>query len=340
MAVKFLVPDALKGVNADDDYLKTVNKYGDTTEPTPHVKACLEYGVKATQFTNGNPKSLLEALKKGPVGVGFLHHGPPSAPRGGGHWVLLIGATETRGIFHDPYGELDNVNGGYAEIGSGGKAVAYSWKNWLPRWASASIGPGWYTTFEKIAAPVPSQQPIPGVPIPLSKATLAHIWECRPEQITDAEIQDLNLGLAQFGITTKPNLRHFLSQTAHESGGGKWLEELASGAAYEGRPDLGNVMPGDGVKFKGAGLLQVTGRFNYAKMSEAFKDVAILERGCPYVAAKYPISSACWWWANIGKLTNERVDKMSVEAVTRVVNGGQNGLADRKRYYRKVQDVI
>lgn len=150
MAVKYLNPEALKGSNADDTYLKTVLKYGDTIYPAPHEKACHEYGVKARNYTNGTFKDLMAALQKGPVGVGFLHHGHVSAPRGGGHWVLLIGSTETHGIFHDPYGELDNVNGGYTKVGSGGKSVRYSWKNFRPRWASPSIGPGFYTTFELI----------------------------------------------------------------------------------------------------------------------------------------------------------------------------------------------
>jgi hypothetical protein len=153
MAIKFLRPEALKGSNADDTYLRTVLKYGDTTEPGPHEKAALEYGVKLRNFTNGTVKALQEALKRGPVGVGFLHHGPVSAPRGGGHWILLIGATDTHGIFHDPYGELDVVNGGYDQIGSGGKSVSYSWKNFLPRWASPSIGPGFYTTYELATVP-------------------------------------------------------------------------------------------------------------------------------------------------------------------------------------------
>jgi hypothetical protein len=148
MAIKFLRPEALKGSNADDNYLKSVLKYGDTTEPVPHEKAALEYGVKLHNFTNGTVEDLQRALKLGPVGVGFLHHGPVSAPRGGGHWVLLIGATKTHGIFNDPFGELDVVNGGYIRIGSGGKEVRYSWKNFLPRWASPSIGPGFYTTYE------------------------------------------------------------------------------------------------------------------------------------------------------------------------------------------------
>jgi putative chitinase len=325
------------GSNADDGYLQAVLRYGDTIYPGPHEKACLEYGVRARNFTNGTFPALLEALKQGPVGVGFLHHGPVSAPRGGGHWVLLIGATATHGIFHDPYGELDNVNGGYAQIGRGGKAVRYSWKNFLPRWASPSIGPGFYTTFE-LAAPAPEAGKPPS-PLPISSTTLAHIWGCRPDQIKQEELEELNAGMARFGIVSRPNVRHFLAQTAHESGGGRWMEELASGTAYEGRTDLGNAFPGDGVKFKGAGYLQITGRFNYTRFSEAIKDPKVLELGCPYVAKTYPITSAAWWWREVGRLIPLCDTGSTVKEVTLVVNGGSNGLREREAYYRKTLDV-
>jgi predicted chitinase len=340
MAIKFHKPQALLGSNADDTFLRTVLKYGDTTEPEPQRKAALEYGIKLTNYTNGTPTALLEALKRGPVGVGFLHHGPVSAPRGGGHWILLIGATETHGIFHDPYGELDVVNGGYVKIGSGGKGVRYSWKNFLPRWASPSIGPGFYTTFEPIAAPV-APKPVPDdSPLPISAATLAHIWECRPDQIKASEIQELNAGMECFGITSKPNVRHFLAQISHESGGGRWMEELASGAAYEGRTDLGNVLPGDGVKFKGAGYLQVTGRFNYTKLAVALNDPKVVDLGCEYVAQTYPATSAAWWWKEIGRLNELVGPATTVLEVTKVVNGGTNGLRERERYFRRTLDVI
>ena len=340
MAIKYLKPEALKGSNADDQYLKSVLKYGCTTYPLPHEKAALEYGVRLQNFTNGTVKTLLGALKLGPVGVGFLHHGPATAPRGGGHWVLLIGATETHGIFHDPYGELDNVNGGYDRIGSGGKAVRYSWKNFLPRWASASIGPGFYTTYELIEAAVAPDAEKADSPLPISQATLAHVWGCRPEQIKKEEIAELNAGITRFGITSKPNVRHFLAQTAHESGGGRWMEELASGTAYEGRSDLGNVLPGDGVKFKGAGYLQLTGRYNYSLFAKAVDDPKVLELGCPYVAKTYPITSAAWWWKEVGKLIFLCDTGSTVKEVTLVVNGGTNGLREREALYRKTLDVI
>ena len=151
MAVKYLRPDALKGSNADDDYLRTVLKYGDTTEYTAHLKACKQYGVLATFSQKGSKDTLLHELNSGyPVATGILHKGHVSAPRGGGHWMLLIGADAAHGTFHDPYGEMDNVNGGYVTIGKGGKEVRYSWKNWLPRWEVEGSGSGWYMTFRPI----------------------------------------------------------------------------------------------------------------------------------------------------------------------------------------------
>ncbi len=151
MGVKYLCPSALYGRNADDQYLQTVLKFGDTTNSQAQIKAAAQYNVKATFLTNGNVQSLYDRLFAGiPVPVGFLHHGPASAPRGGGHWILLIGATDTHGIFHDPYGELDNVNGGYPRRGVGGKSVSYSWKNWTKRWAVDGPNTGWFMDLRRI----------------------------------------------------------------------------------------------------------------------------------------------------------------------------------------------
>ena len=151
MGIKYLWPSSLSGSNADDDYLRTVLKYGDTTSATAQVLAAAAYQVKATFHKNGNLRALKDRLAAGlPVPVGFLHHGPASNPRGGGHWVLLIGMTDTHGIFHDPYGELDNVNGGYPRRGVGGNKVSYSWKNWLPRWEVDGPGSGWFMDLRKV----------------------------------------------------------------------------------------------------------------------------------------------------------------------------------------------
>lgn len=82
--------------------------------------------------------------------------------------MLLIGDDGERGIFHDPYGEMDNINGGYIKIGSGGKEVKYSWKNWLPRWEVEGKGTGWFMTFRSLAPTRPVTQPI---------ATVENTWK-------------------------------------------------------------------------------------------------------------------------------------------------------------------
>lgn len=168
MAIKYLRPDALKGSNADDDYLRTVLKYGDTTQSTSQIKACQQYGVFASFYQKGTKQSLLNELKAGyPVAVGILHKGHVSKPVGGGHWMLLIGDDGERGVFHDPYGEMDNVNGGYVKVGSGGKSVKYTWRNWLKRWEVEGPGTGWFMTFR------PVQQTRPAAPI----TTVENTWK-------------------------------------------------------------------------------------------------------------------------------------------------------------------
>lgn len=173
MAIKYLRPDALKGSNADDDYLRTVLKYGDTTVSASQVKACQQYGVFATFYQKGTKQALINELKAGyPVATGILHKGHASNPVGGGHWMLLIGDDGEHGVFHDPYGEMDNVNGGYVTIGSGGKDVSYSWHNWLKRWEVEGKGTGWFMTFRPLSTPpkTPTTNTWEGVMTAASKA--------------------------------------------------------------------------------------------------------------------------------------------------------------------------
>lgn len=156
--------------------------------------------------------------------------------------------------------------------------------------------------------------------------------------IYDTELADLNACLNRYQINTSTRIRHFLSQIAHESGGLRWLKELADGSDYEYREDLGNTQPGDGPRFKGAGVIQLTGRTNYEMFSKAIADPKVME-GCEYVASTYPFTSAGFWWHNNDM--NSLCDSgASVEQVTRCVNGGYNGLEDRQQYYDKACGLI
>ena len=172
----------------------------------------------------------------------------------------------------------------------------------------------------------------------VSKQQLAKIWECDPGLIADYEVDELNLCLAKYEITTPQRIRHFLSQTAHESGGGRYKKELASGAAYEFREDLGNDEVGDGPKFKGAGYIQLTGKYNYLRLSEYLNDPQVMN-GVDYVAENLPFTSAGYWWQDNDM--NELIDNgADVLAVTRRVNGGTNHLSERQRYFDICMEVI
>lgn len=156
-----------------------------------------------------------------------------------------------------------------------------------------------------------------------------------------SQMDDLNRCLARFEITTAARIRHFLAQIAHESGGLRWLIELwgptPAQRTYQGR--MGNFNPGDGFRFRGAGAIQLTGRNNYTAFSKSMGDIKILEIGAPYVAEVYPFSSAGWFWLVNG--FNQMCDRgASVQEITRVVNGGYNGLSDRVFYYNKACQVI
>ncbi|WLA02795.1 glycoside hydrolase family 19 protein [Xanthomonas translucens] len=132
----------------------------------------------------------------------------------------------------------------------------------------------------------------------------------------------------RFGIVTALQKAHFLAQVAHESDGFATAVEYASGKAYEGRADLGNTKPGDGVRFKGRGLIQLTGRENYAAFSNAMGRDFV---AAPELVATLPYAAlvAGWFWTRKG--LNQPADRDDVVAVTKRINGGTNGLDDRKR---------
>jgi putative chitinase len=153
-------------------------------------------------------------------------------------------------------------------------------------------------------------------------------------------LDDLNNCLQRFKITTPVRIRHFMAQIAHESGGLQWFKELSSGWQYEGRDDLGNTRSGDGPKYKGGGVLQLTGRYNYQKFAEFIGDQRVME-GVNYVASVYPFTSAGFWWHN-NKINDFIAQGATCRQVSAKVNGRDpaNGLADRLNYYSKACSCI
>ncbi len=159
----------------------------------------------------------------------------------------------------------------------------------------------------------------------------------RQARIIAAVGEVLAATLQSYDITTRLRIAHFLGQTCEESAGYRTTEEFASGEEYEGRADLGNVKDGDGPRFKGRGLLQLTGRANYAEYGKA---LGVDLENQPQLAAEPTLSLriACEYWKR--HKINDACDRDDIIAVTRLVNGGTNGLADRRTYTSAAKTAV
>jgi len=137
--------------------------------------------------------------------------------------------------------------------------------------------------------------------------------------------------MAARAIDTPLRRAHFLAQVGHESGELVFTEEIANGQAYEGRRDLGNTEPGDGPRFKGRGLIQLTGRANYQRYGTALGMDFLTGDNARRLATDPDLAAdvACWFWTTHG--LNDLADRDDIEAITRRINGGLNGFPDRQR---------
>lgn len=166
----------------------------------------------------------------------------------------------------------------------------------------------------------------------------------------------MNHWFPKFGIDTKGEICHILAQLAHESDSFNAMEEYASGQAYEGRKDLGNKFKGDGIKFKGRGPLQVTGRRNYHLMGvKAGSPMKFIYNPELLATPEWGVWSACIFWTENGLLDVSNMadnSKISykrgkeiimlppVEYISRRVNGGVNGLDSRIKFYERAKSII
>jgi predicted chitinase len=154
--------------------------------------------------------------------------------------------------------------------------------------------------------------------------------------------KDLIKAMKEYGITSPLEKAHFLAQTSHESGRFQYKEEIASGKAYEGTKDLGNTQPGDGVRFKGRGYIQVTGRANYTKYNQYLKSKDITDdviKNPSLVTTKYAADISAWYWSVLGPEGVKNFPKKSKEGdslkiINKIgtwINGGNppNGAQDR-----------
>ena len=165
---------------------------------------------------------------------------------------------------------------------------------------------------------------------------LAKIMPYGKKRIPDFE-PHLNSAMAEFEINTPLREAAFIAQLAHESGEFRYVRELASGEEYEGRKDLGNLFPGDGVKYKGRGLIQITGHANYKALSDYF-GADFIENPELLEQPEWACRSAGWFWHTHG--LNELADREDFKLITKRINGGYNGLQDRLAYYTKALLVM
>lgn len=147
-----------------------------------------------------------------------------------------------------------------------------------------------------------------------------------------AFIFPLNGSMHEFHINSPIRQAAFIAQIAHESGELRYVEEIASGIAYEYRKDLGNTQPGDGMKYKGRGLIQITGRNNYLECGKAL-GVDLVTQPELLETNDLACRSAAWFWASRG--LNDLADKGDYIRICRRINGGLNGLKERQAYYAK-----
>ena len=173
----------------------------------------------------------------------------------------------------------------------------------------------------------------------LGRNTLTVVFQklgANPARATELALA-ANVHLETYSIKTQLRFCHFFAQLAHESGNFRYMEEIASGAAYEGRKDLGNTQAGDGKRFKGRGPIQLTGRANYRKYGQ---QLGIDFENNPEIVATPSIGLmvACKFWSDNG--LNTLADKDDVLTITRRINGGTNGLADRKAHLAKLRQWV
>lgn len=170
----------------------------------------------------------------------------------------------------------------------------------------------------------------------INKDQLLKIYPFAKSRV-DIFLEPLNKAMDRYEINTPLRVAAFLAQIGHESGQLRYVKELASGIAYENRKDLGNINEGDGIRYKGRGLIQITGRANYAQVEK--------ELGVPCVANPEILESpenacltAAWYWSS--RSLNELADNRDFIKITKKINGGLNGIKDREELYDRALKVL
>lgn len=190
----------------------------------------------------------------------------------------------------------------------------------------------------KLESPSPDVPPPPPPPAPLIttpqlQAVMTHLKPVLAAQYTPF----LESALVEAQINTPLRISAFLGELSEESGELRYWEEEASGQAYEGRKDLGNIYPGDGPKFKGRGPIQLTGRANYTKAGQALGLDLITH---PEIVATPAVGfrTTCWYWTTHN--LNSFADVGNFREITHRINGGYLNEDVREMYYARAKTVF
>jgi putative chitinase len=245
---------------------------------------------------------------------------------------------------------------------------AFQSKNGLT--ADGIVGPGTWAKImnEGSSAPTPTPQPVASTPAPQVAGLKLDKLKGHVPQVVIDSIPEV---AAKFGINTPLRVAHFLAQCGHESGGfrvtqenlnysakglngifKKYFPTEASAIPYARQPQKiankvyanrmanGNEASGDGFKFRGRGYIQLTGRDNYTQFGKAIG--VDIPNNPDLVASKYALASAAWFWSKNGlnKLADAGAGDTAVTSITKRVNGGTIGLADRIKHFKEYYHLL
>jgi spore coat assembly protein SafA len=308
----------------------------DLTPDAPHAKKKKVAQKKASEFSTGRGRALRDFSKttlSPPRIPESKKSGEYTVVKGDTLWAIArrhgVGLQEL--IAANP--QIANPDliypGDQINLPGGSKSVSHG----------PGPRPGAPATSGPVDAPshVEPTKPAKGGSVGLTAGELKAIMPNLSDEKARHYLPHLNAAMAEAHINTPARKAAFLAQLAHESGELRYMEEIASGAAYEGRRDLGNTQPGDGRRFKGRGPIQLTGRANYAAAS---RDLGIDLVSHPERAADPDVAFriAGWYWSKRG--LNGLADSGNFSEITRRINGGYNGAADRVRYWERAKRVL
>jgi putative chitinase len=179
-----------------------------------------------------------------------------------------------------------------------------------------------------------------GIDATLTQDKLQAIMPQATAALASGYLEPLTTMMTKSQIGTPLRVAHFLAQIGHESGDLQYSQELADGSAYEGRLDLGNTQPGDGPKFKGRGLIQLTGRANYAAYGKARNRDFVTPQNYLAIATdkNLVVDVSCWYWTTHN--LNRLADNDDLNGITKAINGGLNGLSDRAAHLQRAKCLL